>query len=60
VKALDLPADNELHAFLGPHWWPQRGLGPVPPQDPVIYRLFEGVMVYGQAIKAIIHEKVGL
>ncbi|CAA7267548.1 unnamed protein product [Cyclocybe aegerita] len=44
---------------LGNHWWPNRGLGPIPPQDPVIYRLYEGVLVYGHAIKAIIHEKFG-
>jgi cyanate lyase len=31
----------------------------MPPQDPVIYRLYEGVLVYGHAIKAIIHEKFG-
>jgi cyanate lyase len=42
---------NDLVDQLGPHWWPQRGLGPVPPSDPVLYRLFEGVLVYGQAIK---------
>jgi cyanate lyase len=26
---------------LGPHWYPNRGIGPIPPTDPVIYRLFE-------------------
>ncbi|KAF8181304.1 cyanate lyase C-terminal domain-containing protein [Pholiota molesta] len=46
-------------AALGNHWWPNRGLGPIPPHDPVIYRLFEGVLVYGQPIKAVIHEKFG-
>jgi len=44
---------------LGEHWWPNRGLGPMPPTDPVIYRLYEGVLVYGHAIKAVIHEKFG-
>jgi hypothetical protein len=37
-------------AALGNHWWPNRGLGPIPPHDPVIYRLFEvgpGVCVPG-------------
>ncbi|KAJ7760819.1 cyanate hydratase [Mycena maculata] len=48
-----------LQAGLGDHWWPNRGLGPLPPTDPVIYRLYEGVLVYGHAIKAIIHEKFG-
>ncbi|KAJ7081174.1 cyanate hydratase [Mycena belliarum] len=40
-------------------WWPNRGLGPSPPTDPVIYRLYESVLVYGHAIKAVIHEKFG-
>ncbi|KAI0295900.1 Cyanase [Multifurca ochricompacta] len=44
---------------LGPHWYPNRGIGSIPPTDPVIYRLFEGVLVYGHAIKAVIHEKFG-
>ncbi|KAJ7760847.1 hypothetical protein DFH07DRAFT_740427, partial [Mycena maculata] len=46
-----------LRAGLGDHWWPQKGLGPIPPTDPVIYRLYKGVLVYGYVIKAIIHEK---
>jgi len=58
AKFLDLaPAD--LHAQIGAHWWPQRSLGPTPPTDPLIYRLYEGVLVYGQPIKALIHEKFG-
>ncbi|KAF8485741.1 cyanate lyase C-terminal domain-containing protein [Russula ochroleuca] len=48
-----------LSAELGPRWYPNRGIGPIPPTDPVIYRLFEGVLVYGHAIKAVIHEKFG-
>ncbi|KAJ7284435.1 cyanate lyase C-terminal domain-containing protein [Mycena rebaudengoi] len=52
-------AQTELHAGIGDHWWPNRGLGPIPPTDPVIYRLYEGVLVYGHSIKAIIHEKFG-
>jgi len=48
-----------IQAELGEHWWPDRGLGPAPPSDPVLYRLYEGVMVYGRPIKAIIHEKFG-
>ncbi|KAL0573234.1 Cyanate hydratase [Marasmius crinis-equi] len=50
---------TELQASLGEHWWPYRGLGPSIPTDPVIYRLYEGVMVYGQPIKAVVHEKFG-
>ena len=30
-----------LIAQLGPRWYPNRGIGPIPPTDPVIYRLFE-------------------
>lgn len=48
-----------LEAELGAHWWPRRGLGPMPPNDPVLYRLYEGVLVYGHAIKAVVHEKFG-
>ncbi|KAJ7692458.1 cyanate lyase C-terminal domain-containing protein [Mycena rosella] len=58
ATALDIPT-GELQAGLGDHWWPNRGLGPIPPTDPVIYRLYEGVLVYGHAIKAVIHEKFG-
>lgn len=32
---------DDLNAQIGPHWWPQRSLGPIPPTDPVIYRLYE-------------------
>ncbi|KAG7090011.1 Cyanate hydratase, variant 2 [Marasmius oreades] len=44
-------AHADLQAGLGEHWWPHRGLGPTPPSDPVIYRLYEGVIVYGTPIK---------
>ncbi|KAJ7260371.1 cyanate lyase C-terminal domain-containing protein [Mycena haematopus] len=57
-ELLDIPS-GDLHAGLGDHWFPNRGLGPSPPSDPVIYRLYEGIMVYGHPIKAIIHEKFG-
>lgn len=48
-----------LSPSIGRSWFPNRGIGPIPPTDPVIYRLFEGVLVYGHAIKAVIHEKFG-
>jgi len=32
---------TSLQSELGEHWWPNRGLGPIPPTDPVIYRLYE-------------------
>jgi cyanate lyase len=31
----------------------------MPPSDPTIYRLYELVLVYGETIKALIHEKFG-
>lgn len=34
-------SSTSIHQGLGSHWWPNRGLGPVPPTDPVIYRLYE-------------------
>ncbi|SRR6266576_3709640 len=34
-------SDAVVLSELGSHWWPNRGLGPVPPRDPVLYRLFE-------------------
>ncbi|KDQ59259.1 hypothetical protein JAAARDRAFT_154591 [Jaapia argillacea MUCL 33604] len=59
AEILDLPAAN-LKAEVGSHWWPSRAaVCEVPPRDPVLYRLFEGVLVYGQPIKALIHEKFG-
>ncbi|KAJ7888346.1 cyanate lyase C-terminal domain-containing protein [Mycena olivaceomarginata] len=57
-ELLDVPP-GELQAGLGDHWWPNRGLGAIPPTDPVIYRLYESVLVYGHSNKAIIHEKFG-
>ncbi|KAH9917027.1 cyanate lyase C-terminal domain-containing protein [Fomitopsis serialis] len=55
---LEIP-HSDLAAELGANWWPRRGLGPMPPTDPVLYRLYEGVLVYGNAIKAVVHEKFG-
>lgn len=38
---------------------PMKGLGPIVPTDPLIYRLYEIMQVYGMPLKAIIHEKFG-
>lgn len=35
------------------------GLDPVIPTDPLIYRFYEIMQVYGMPIKAVIHEKFG-
>jgi len=58
AEVLEIPNTN-IQSEIGEHWWPNRGLGPIPPTDPVIYRLYESVLVYGHAIKAVIHEKFG-
>lgn len=55
---LDIPGAQALDE-IGDHWWPNRGIGPIPPTDPVLYRLYEAVLVYGTPIKAVIHEKFG-
>jgi cyanate lyase len=39
--------------------YPSKGLGPVVPTDPLIYRFHEIIQVYGYPIKEIIHEKFG-
>jgi cyanate lyase len=40
--------------------FPLKGsLDPSPPVDPLIYRFYEIVQVYGTTLKAVIHEKFG-
>ena len=55
VEALGLApeAAQELSEF------PTKGLGPVVPTDPLIYRLYEIMQVYGLPLKAVIQEKFG-
>jgi cyanate lyase len=36
-----------------------KGLGPVVPTDPLLYRFYEIMQVYGMPIKEVIHEKFG-
>ena len=38
---------------------PTKGLGPVVPTDPLVYRFYEITQVYGMPLKAVIHEKFG-
>ncbi|KAI8341254.1 cyanate lyase C-terminal domain-containing protein [Chlamydoabsidia padenii] len=58
-RNLNIPAAH-LRAEFGPQFYPDRGgLMATPPTDPVLYRLYEMVQVYGYPIKAIIHEKFG-
>ena len=53
--ALSLPADvsKALQAF------PHKSWDKLVPTDPVVYRFYEIVGVYGDTIKEIIHEKFG-
>lgn len=55
TSALDLGSDvaDVLTEF------PIKGLGPVVPTDPLIYRFYEIMQVYGMPLKAVIHEKFG-
>lgn len=55
VKALDLDEVyiEELTAY------PVKGLGPIVPTDPLIYRFYEIMQVYGYPIKEVIQEKFG-
>jgi cyanate lyase len=39
--------------------YPVKGLGPVVPTDPLIYRFYEIMQVYGFPIKEVIQEKFG-
>jgi cyanate lyase len=56
VKALDLGAD--VAAAL--QEVPTRGdIGEAVPVDPVLYRFYEIVQVYGTSLKALIHEQFG-
>ncbi|MFB2980604.1 cyanase [Microseira sp. BLCC-F43] len=55
IEALDLPPiyAKELTEC------PLKGLGPVVPTDPLIYRFYEIMQVYGMPLKAVIHDKFG-
>ena len=56
ITALDLPSKvaEELTEF------PLKGsLDPVIPTDPLIYRFYEIMQVYGMPLKSVIHEKFG-
>jgi cyanate lyase len=39
--------------------FPTKGLGPVVPTEPLIYRFYEIMQVYGMPLKAVIQEKFG-
>ena len=39
--------------------FPTKGLGPVVPTDPFVYRLYEIMQVFGMPVKAVVQEKFG-
>ncbi len=39
--------------------YPNKGLGPIVPTDPFIYRFYEIIQVYGFPLKSVIQEKFG-
>jgi cyanate lyase len=56
VALLGLPQEASLALQV----FPQKGTHAImPPTDPLIYRLYEVVLIYGESIKAVIHEKLG-
>jgi cyanate lyase len=55
--AAALGLDSEIAASL--QECPSKGLGPIVPTDPLIYRFYEIMQVYGMPIKEVIHEKFG-
>ena len=54
-ETLDLPEDvsNALQAF------PHKSWDKIIPTDPLIYRFYEMINVYGDTLKTLIHEKFG-
>jgi cyanate lyase len=55
VEALGLESSyiEQLTAY------PIKGLGPVVPTDPFVYRFYEIIQVYGLPIKSVVQEKFG-
>lgn len=55
LETLELPTDlaDELSTY------PTKGLGPTVPTDPLIYRFYEIIQVYGYPLKDVIQEKFG-
>lgn len=56
VEALGLPAEMSEPLTVPPM---KGGLDPVIPADPLIYRFYEIMQVYGVPVKSVIHEKFG-
>ncbi len=57
ILASELELEKELADKLTE--CPVKGLGPTIPTDPLIYRFYEIMQVYGMPMKSVIHEKFG-
>ncbi len=57
ILSSELALDEDISAKLTE--CPTKGLGPMVPTDPLIYRFYEIMQVYGMPMKAVIHEKFG-
>lgn len=56
-QILGVPKEGLVDKMMG---FPDRGrAGPMPPVEPLIYRLYEIVQNYGYAYKAVLNEKFG-
>lgn len=56
-QILGIPKETIAKQMMG---FPDRGrAGPMPPVEPLIYRLYEIVQNYGYAYKAVLNEKFG-
>ncbi|GBE15576.1 MAG TPA: cyanase [Proteobacteria bacterium] len=58
VSELGLEEDRETFEYFLTSF-PNKGLGPVVPTDPLIYRLYEILQVFGYPFKSVVHEKFG-
>ena len=58
VTELGLEEEREAFEYFLTSF-PSKGLGPVVPTDPLIYRLYEIVQVFGYPFKSVVHEKFG-
>lgn len=58
VSELGLEEDKEAFEYFLASF-PSKGLGPVVPTDPLIYRFYEIMQVFGYPMKSVIHEKFG-
>ena len=59
LKILTAELGLEKKLFEGLTEYPTKGLGSLVPTDPLIYRFYEIMQIYGLPMKAVIQEKFG-